>query len=462
MISRSDAIRAALDWFDAGHFEADLARRVAHRTESQRRDAAGDLLAYLEREAGPSTAALGFAWRLLDNPAGGTPFLFAERLEDPRRPTVLTYGHGDVVLGYDEQWSAGRSPWDVVIDGERWYGRGTADNKGQHSINLAALARVLTARGRLGFNVKLLLEMGEEVGSPGLREVCERERGRLAADVLIASDGPRLSARRPTLFLGTRGVFDFTLTVDLREGAHHSGNFGGLLANPGTMLAHAIASLVDAHGGILVDKLRPPPIPESVRRALADVEPGGADGPAIDRGWGEPGLTPAERVFAWNALEVLAFRTGNPDHPVNAIPPRATAHMQIRFVAGCDHTQFLAAIREHLDARGHGRVRVHASDSAPMRATRLDPENPWVRRVAASIERTTGSQPVILPNIGGSLPNDCFADVLELPTVWIPHSYPGCSQHAPDEHLLAPVAREGLAIMTGLFFDLGEEDAGAG
>jgi hypothetical protein len=91
-----------------------------------------------------------------------------------------------------------------------------------------------------------------------------------------------------------------------------------------------------------------------------------------------------------------------------------------------------------------------------MVATRLDPDHPWVGRVAASIARTTGAPPAILPNLGGSLPNDCFADVLGLPTVWIPHSYPACSQHAPNEHLLASVAREGLAIMTGLFFDLGQ------
>ncbi|MGE5103846.1 MAG: M20/M25/M40 family metallo-hydrolase, partial [Betaproteobacteria bacterium] len=210
-MTRSDAVRAALDWFDAGHFQAELARRVARHTESQRGDSADDLLAYLEREIGPSVAALGCSWRLLDNPTGGTPFLFAERHEDAGMPTVLTYGHGDVVLGYDAQWRAGRSPWQVAVDGDRWYGRGTADNKGQHSINLAALARVLAARGKLGFNLKLLLEMGEEVGSPGLREVCERECERLAADVLIASDGPRLAATRPTLFLGSRGVFNFTL-----------------------------------------------------------------------------------------------------------------------------------------------------------------------------------------------------------------------------------------------------------
>ena len=69
---------------------------------------------------------------------------------------------------------------------------------------------------------------------------------------------------------------------------------------------------------------------------------------------------------------------------------------------------------------------------------------------------TWGARPAILPNLGGSLPNDCFADVLGLPTIWVPHSYPACSQHAPDEHLLSPVAREGLAILTGIFWDLGE------
>ena len=94
-------------------------------------------------------------------------------------------------------------------------------------------------------------------------------------------------------------------------------------------------------------------------------------------------------------------------------------------------------------------------------ATRLDPEHPWVRWAEASIERTAGARPAILPNLGGSLPNDVFAETLGLPTVWVPHSYPGCSQHAPDEHLLAGVAREGLRIMTGLFWDLGESNSRA-
>ena len=462
MPTRQDTLAAAQRWFDDGHLLAELTRRVAYRTESQRDGSLPELRRYLTDEIGPSLAALGFAFRVVENPvAGAGPFLLAERHEGDALPTVLMYGHGDVVPGHDAQWRTGLSPWAMTVDGDRWYGRGTADNKGQHSINIAALGQVLSARGRLGCNVKWLFETGEETGSPGLRAMCERERTALGADVFIASDGPRLAAARPTLFLGSRGAFNFDLTVDLREGGHHSGNWGGLIANPGTILANAIASLVDARGVIQCAALRPPPITESVRRALASIEPGEPAGPPVDRDWGEPGLTPAERVFAWNSLEVLAFRTGNPEHPVNAIPPRAVAHLQLRFVVGCEPAGFIAALRAHLDGNGFAQVAVKAGKMETMHATRLDPEHPWVKRVAASIAATTGAPPAILPNLGGSLPNDCFADVLGLPTVWVPHSYPACSQHAPNEHMLASVAREGLAMMTGLFWDIGRDSASA-
>src|SRR5262249_22713460 len=136
---------------------------------------------------------------------------------------------------------------------------------------------------------------------------------------------------------------------------------------------------------------------------------------------------------------------------------RASAHLQLRFVVGCDPDAFVPALRAHLDARGFTQVDVAPSRVAVMHATRLDPANPWVTRIARSIEATAGRKPAILPNLGGSLPNDCFADVLSLPTVWVPHSYPACSQHAPNEHMLVPVAREGLALMTGIFWDLGEK-----
>ncbi|MBL8305733.1 MAG: M20 family metallopeptidase [Rubrivivax sp.] len=450
---------AAQAHFDSGAFVRDLARRVAFRTASQDDVSGPALQAYLADEIGPTLAALGFTFSIHPNPEGRYgPFLVATRHEADELPTVLMYGHGDVIRGQDGSWTQGAGPWTVVQDGERLYGRGTADNKGQHGINIAALAQVLAARGRLGFNVKWLVETGEETGSPGLATFCEAHRADLAADVLIASDGPRQQRDRATVFLGSRGVANFELTLKLREGAHHSGNWGGLLRNPGTVLANAIASMVDGQGRILVDGLRPPPIPANVRAALAGLSFGGDAGdPAVDAHWGEPGLTPAERVIAWNTLEVLAMVTGNPDFPVNAIPPTAKATMHLRFVVGTDVARLRQAVLAHLAARGFGAIEV--SEPVVMAATRLDPDDAWVRFTLASIERSTGRAPVLLPNLGGSLPNDVFADLLGLPTVWVPHSYAACCQHAPNEHLLAPVAREALGLMAGLFWDLGEQAA---
>lgn len=463
-MSRAQALAAAAAQLDDGRFERDLARRVAIRSASQEAGSGPALHAYLADGLMPDLRSLGFDDITVHaNPDGRHgPLLVARRIEDTALPTVLGYGHGDVIRGQDASWTRGAGPWTLAADGERLYGRGTADNKGQHSINLAALAAALEARGgRLGFNMTWLVETGEETGSPGLAAFCAAHRRELAADLLIASDGPRLRADAPTVFLGSRGVINFELTLDLRVGAHHSGNWGGLLRNPGTVLAAAIASLVDGQGRILIEALRPPPIPPSVRAALAGLTVGGDPGdPAIDTDWGEPGLTPAERVFGWNTLEVLAMRTGNPDHPVNAIPPTAKATMHLRYVVGTDVADLGEKVSAHLAQRGLDRVKVDVAEN--MAATRLDPDNPWVGFTLDSIERSTGKRPVLLPNLGGSLPNDVFADILGLPTVWIPHSYPGCQQHAPDEHLLRPVVREALQLMAGVYWDLGEDAARPG
>ena len=467
-MTEAAAVAHAESQFDSGAFFATLAARVACRTESQNPERAEALAAYLDGQIAPALAALGFRSTIHPNPeAGAPPFLIGERLEDPALPTVLFYGHGDVVRGHEGQWAEGRDPWTLTPadgpGGARWYGRGAADNKAQHSINIAALAAVLAARGgRLGFNAKWLVEMGEETGSPGLAAFCAAQKQALAADVLIASDGPRLRADRPTVFLGSRGVANVDLVLKERDGGHHSGNWGGLLRNPGTVLANAIASLVDAQGGIRVQGLRPPPIPASVRAALADIAVGGGPGdPDVDTAWGEPGLTPAERVFGWNALEVLAFGCGNPAQPVNAIPPTARATLQLRFVVGTDFGNGGQRIRQHIVAHlhDHGFHGVEVSEPVVMAATRLDPDNAWVRLAMQSLQASTGVKPALLPNLGGSLPNDVFADILGLPTVWVPHSYPACSQHAPNEHVLPAVLRQGLGMTAALLWQVGEQAA---
>jgi acetylornithine deacetylase/succinyl-diaminopimelate desuccinylase-like protein len=455
-MTRNDAIANAKGLISSGAFLKELDRRVGYKTESQNAERAGALRAYLVEEMTPALAALDFTSKIVDSPSGKSPFLVAEHHESASAPTVLIYGHGDVVDGMVGEWRDGLNPWQTTQVGTRVYGRGTADNKGQHSINMAALRVVREARGgKLGFNAKFLVEMTEEIGSPELKGVCASLRDELKADLLLASDGPRLTAERPTIFLGCRGGIRIQLDVNLREGGHHSGNWGGVLANPATILANAIASLVDHQGRMKLEALKPPRVSNQIRAYLADVEvKPTADEPPLSDNWGEDGLSAAERLYAWNTLEVLAMSSGNIEKPANAIPGHARAVLQLRFVVGTQYDKVVEAVRRHLHANGFSMVEVSMTQS--FIASRTEFDSPWIKWATDSIAKTTGKAPAVLPNFGGSLPNDVFTETLGLPTIWVPHSYPGCSQHAPDEHILLPVTEEALGIMAGLFWDLGE------
>jgi acetylornithine deacetylase/succinyl-diaminopimelate desuccinylase-like protein len=454
---RHGALERAERHYDGGLFLSELARLVAVPTESEKPRGARYLAFYLTEHVRPMLEKMGFVSEVLVNPALGGPILLAERVEDRDLPSVLIYGHGDVVRGLEGAWSEGLGPWRLVERMGRIYGRGVADNKGQHLINLAALRSVLAERGRLGFNAKFLLETAGEIGSPGLRESCERHSDRLAADLMLASAGTRIEPQRPTLFLGSRGVLDFDLVVDLREHGQHAGNWGGLLANPAVLLAHAVTTIISSTGAIRIPALRPRAIAPAVRKRLGETPLVTTIGePAIDAHWGEPELGAIEKLLGWNSFEVLAWTAGSPRNPVNVIPPRGAAHCQIRYTVDSDPDGFLPGIREALDEAGLQAVQVRAGDRVRMPATRTEPDHHWVTFARRSIERTLGTAPAVLPNLGGSLPNHCFADLLGLPTIWVSHAHRGCGQHAANEHALPKILREGLQTMTGLFWDLGE------
>ena len=456
-MTRRTAIDIVSDYFDEGRFQQELADLVTLKTESQNPEQSPELVRYLEQAMTARLSGLGFTCEVHPNPVDDAgPILLAQRHEGEKLPTILTYGHGDVIRAQSDQWREGLLPFRLVEEEDRLYGRGTADNKGQHLINIAALDAVLQARGALGFNCRVVIETGEETGSPGLAEFFEAHKDSLEADVLIASDGPRLQPQTPTIFMGSRGAVSFDLMVDLREGAHHSGNWGGLLVDPAMILAQALSTITDARGQIRVPEWRPKSLTDDVREALRGLPVSGDTGPSIDEDWGEQSLTHAERVFGWNSFAILAMKSGVPEAPVNAISDHARATCQLRYVVGTETEDILPALRRHLDAHGFGQVQIIPNDRGFFNATRLSPDHPWVMFVSQSIEQTSGQAPHVLPNLAGSLPNDTFTDILGLPTVWVPHSYRGCSQHAPNEHVLKPVCRDALRLMAGLFWDIGD------
>lgn len=462
-MNRINALKEAADYVDKGHLQSELAALVAYRSESQNSEQALILEQYLQQAIQPRLEAMGFECTMYENPSTkviGGPFLLGARIEDLSLPTILTYGHGDVIWGQDDKWRDGLTPFHLVEEDDCLFGRGTADNKVQHLINIAALETVLSIRGKLGFNIKIVMEMSEEIGSPGLAQMMEIHREAMMADVLIASDGPRLSATRPTMFMGSRGGIGFDLVVDLRKGAHHSGNWGGLLADPAIILTQALASITDARGQLKIAEWRPTSLTPALSAALRVLPVGTSEELTVDEDWGEKDLSPAERAYGWNSFTIQAMKSGIPEAPVNAISPTAWARCQLRYVVGTDANDILPALRRHLDTGGFDKVQIQPLDKGLFAATRLDPDHPWVTYVQHSLKTTTGKDPHVLPNLAGSLPNDCFADILGIPTIWIPHSYLGCNQHAPDEHVLKPVCRESMQVMAGLFWDIGTSTPG--
>ncbi len=340
-MTRDAAIARATETFDSGAFLALLREAVAYPTESQ---APG-------QESGPARLS-----RQLHHPVGDAPRL--RRSEEirqsgrgarpvPDRRAARGAGSADRAdlrprrhgAGLSRAVARGARPWEIVVEGDRWYGRGTADNKGQHIINLAALEQVIAARdGRLGFNVKLLIEMGEESGSPGLRPFCRAQAEALRSDVLIASDGPRLSAERPDPVPGLPGRLQFRAEPQPARGPAPFRQLG----RPAAQSRHRPGLGDRVHGRC--------PRQHPGRRPAAAADPRGrarraprhpgrrGSDRADDRlRLGRARLTPAERVFAWNTLEVLAFKTGDPDGPLNAVcRPTRKATLQLRFVVGTD------------------------------------------------------------------------------------------------------------------------------
>ncbi len=455
-MTRESALADAAAFFDQGGFRDLLADLVAIPSTSQEPAHRPDVDRYLGATIQPWLERLGFVVDIHPNPVEGFgPILVGVRTEDAALPTILTYGHGDTVRGLAEQWDDGLSPWMLTERDGLWYGRGTADNKGQHAAVISALETVMKARGRLGFNVKLILEMSEEMGSVGLKQFVAANAEALAADVLIASDGPRMRPDVPTITTGSRGVFNFRLVRDERPGGVHSGNWGGMTTDPAIVLAHALATITDRNGRILVPEWLPPyGLPNSVRDALAGCEMRDEESATINPQWGEPGLTDAEKVYGWTSFIILAMLSGKPDAPVNAVAPDAQAWCQLRYTVDSDPTKFVPGLRRHLDEHGYQSVTIEEGHMR-MAASRTSPDNDWVRRAKASMERTIGKTVQIVPNGGGGLPGDVFVDHLNTPLVWIPLSYNGCKQHGPNEHVIAETVREGLLGYVGLWWDLG-------
>ena len=458
MASPDQALENSNKWFTDGKFFDKLSSLVNIVTDSKNAVSVEDLTSYYTDGLSDILTELGLQTEIIDNPIkGGPPFLIGKRIESSELKTILLYGHGDTVPLQEGQWFEDIIPNELKVIGDKIYGRGVADNKGQHLINLLALLSVLKIRKKLGFNLKIVFEMGEEIGSPGLFDLCEQCKDYFESDVLIASDGPRVAIDVPTIFLGSRGAINFELEAKYREGAHHSGNWGGVLRDPGVRLSHALSMITDKYGNILIENWKPTSLSAEVRDRLHSLPATISETVEIDENWGEPGLSSNEKLFGWNSFSVLALRSGNIDLPVNAIQPSAKALCQLRFVVGTDTNKVISSLRDHLDQNGFNDIKIITENAINFEASRTNLNNIWLEKIENIIEKFHRDKIHVIPNLAGSLPNNCFTDILGIPTIWIPHSYKECSQHAPNEHVPIELLQNSLLLMTDLYWNLGSD-----
>ena len=180
----------------------------------------------------------------------GHPVVFAQKQVDDKAPTVLVYGHTDVMpVDPVELWKT--EPFDPVIkDGKIW-GRGADDDKGQGFMHVKAF-EYMVKTGQLNCNVKFLIEGEEEIGSPSLAEFCENHKDLLKADVILVSDTTMLAPDVPSITTGLRGLAYWQVDVTGPDRDLHSGMFGGAVANPINVLSRLIGGLIDENGHITI------------------------------------------------------------------------------------------------------------------------------------------------------------------------------------------------------------------
>ncbi|MEV7616423.1 dipeptidase [Streptomyces sp. NPDC089799] len=412
-----------------------------------------DWLAGKFKETGFPTAEV---W---DTP--GAPAVFAEWPSgDPDAPTVLVYGHHDVQpAALADGWHS--EPFEPVVRDGRMYARGAADDKGQVFFHTLGVRAHLAATGRTApaVNLKLLVEGEEESGSTHFRALVERERDRLAADVVIVSDTGMWNETTPTVCTGLRGIADCEIELFGPDQDIHSGAFGGAVPNPATVAARLVAALHDADERVTVPGFydNVVELTDAERALIAEL-------PFDEEEWlaaakshgtlGEAGYSTLERVWARPTAEVNGIGGGYQGPGGKTIVP-ATAHLKLSFrlVAGQDPYEVEAAVRNWVAALVPAGIRHSIVFGAPTRPCLTPLDHPALQSVVRAMGRAF-EQKIRFTREGGSGPAADLQDVLGAPVLFLGISVPSDGWHAPNEKVELDLLVKGVETAAYLWADL--------
>lgn len=445
----------------------------AHRPEDIQR-----LLTWLEaafRERGFDTRRL---------PTPGTPLLLAERRVQNPAATVLVYLQADgqpvdpaawdqespygPVLKEEGEEGFHRIPWERLeetIDPDwRIFARSASDSKGPNIQFLKALDLLEDAGVVPDYDLKVIIDTMEEMGSPHLPGAVEAFRDELAADLLVIFDGPPHYSGRPSLKFGARGIARFTLTTYGPRTPQHSGHYGNYAPNPAQRLAEILASMKDDAGRVTIPGFYDGVVlDEATRRILAAV-PDDEEEIRQRLGIAQPDAVGGslQEAVQYPSLNIRGMRSGWVGEEARTIvPATAVAEVDVRLVPETDGGRLLGLIRRHVEGLGYHVVsgrdpteaerRIHArlarfDGSVSYAAFRTDFESVPGRWLRAGMRHLYGSPPVLIRTSGGSIPISPFVTTLGVPAVTVPTVNPDNNQHSPNENIRVGSFLEGIAV----------------
>ena len=368
----------------------------------------------------------------------GNPVAYGEKIIDPALPTVLVYGHMDVMpVDPIELWNT--KPFEPVIkDGKIW-ARGADDDKGQAFMHAKAFEYLMKS-GKLNCNVKFMIEGEEEIGSPSLPKFCRDHKDMLKADVILVSDTSMIGRDIPSITTGLRGLAYWQVEVTGPNADLHSGIFGGAVANPINVLCKLIADMQDEKGHITI-----PGFYDDVLEVTAEERAKMAKAPFnlenykksldIKEVKGEEGFTTNERTGIRPTFDVCGIWGGYTGEGAKTVlPSKAYAKISCRLVPNQKHEKIAKLFKEYFEsiAPDYVKVKVDYLHGGPSYVCPID--LPAYKAAEKAYEEVYGKQPVPVRS-GGSIPIIAtFEEVLGIKSVLMGFGLGSDAIHSPNEN----------------------------
>lgn len=371
-------------------------------------------------------------------PSDGNPVVYGEKIIDANAPTVLVYGHYDVMpVDPIELWTT--PPFEPEVRDGKIYARGADDDKGQSFMQIKAF-EALVKTDSLKVNVKFMIEGEEEIGSPNLGKWCEQNKPMLSADTILVSDTGLIAQDIPSITTGLRGLAYMEVKVTGPSRDLHSGLFGGAVANPANILAKMIAGLMDENNHVSIPGFYDDVIDVSpAERAEMAKAPFNLEAyqKALDikTVWGEKGYSSNERTGIRPSLDVNGMWSGYTGEGAKTVlPSEAFAKISMRLVPNQDHHKIAKLFQDHFEAQAPDCVTVEVQDLHGGQGYVSPIDLPAYLAADRAYTQTFGKKPVPVRS-GGSIPIiSTFEQVLDTKSILMGFGLESDAIHSPNEN----------------------------